>query len=141
MPRRSASPTSCAIEAVLDSAAIAPMVNQFEAHPSLQQRGYEAASRKAGMAVEAYSPIGHGADIANPVVEEIAAAHNASPAQVVLAWHLAQDRIVIPKSRHLERMQENFEATKLELGTEDLSRIDALESGIRQNADPETKNS
>lgn len=129
-----------AISTLLDSAAIAPMVNQFEAHPTLQQRDYEKASREAGMAVEAYSPIGHGADLSNPVVQEIASARDASPAQVILAWHMAQGRIVIPKSRHTERMKENLAATELELSEEELARIDGLETGERQNADPAEKN-
>ena len=119
---------------------IAPMVNQFEAHPSFQHRAFEEASRKAGMAVEAYSPIGHGEDINNPTVKEIANARGASPAQVILAWHLAQGRIVIPKSLHAERLKENLAASQVELTAEDLSRIDGLESGNRLNADPAERN-
>ena len=129
-----------AIDTLLEASAIAPMVNQFEAHPSFQHRAFEEASRKAGMAVEAYSPIGHGEDINNPTVKEIAAIRGASPAQVILAWHLAQGRIVIPKSLHAERLKENLAASQVELTAEDLSRIDGLESGNRLNADPAERN-
>ncbi|MDN6486271.1 MAG: aldo/keto reductase, partial [Ancrocorticia sp.] len=73
-------------------------------------------------------------------VQEIASARDASPAQVILAWHMAQGRIVIPKSRHTERMKENLAATELELSAEELARIDGLETGERQNADPAEKN-
>ncbi len=120
------------------AASIQPMVNQFESHPSLQQRDYETASLNAGMVVEAYSPIGRGVDLDNPVIKEIAAARGCTPAQAILAWHLAQGRVVIPKSVHRERLAENLAAGDVELTSEDLSRIDALESGLRQTTDPET---
>lgn len=129
-----------AIDTLMESAAIAPMVNQFEAHPSLQQRDYEEASLKRGMVVEAYSPIGHGVDLNNSTVQSIAAAHDCSPAQAILAWHLAQGRVVIPKSLHRERMVENLAASKVELTADELSQIDALEAGNRQNADPAERN-
>ncbi len=126
------------IAEVLEAAEIKPMVNQFESHPSLQQRNIEAASRAAGMIVEAYSPIGRGVDLRNPVVQEIATAHGCSPAQAILAWHLAQDRVVIPKSVHRERLAENLAATEVTLTAADLNRIDSLEAGLRQTGDPET---
>ncbi len=120
------------------AASIQPMVNQFESHPSLQQRDYEAASRDAGMVVEAYSPLGRGVDLGNAVIQEIAAARECTPAQAILAWHLAQGRVVIPKSVHRERLAENLAAGDVVLTAEDLSRIDALEAGLRQTSDPQT---
>ncbi len=123
---------------LLEAADVKPMVNQFESHPSLQQRDIETASRAAGMTVEAYSPIGRGVDLHNSVVQEIAAARGCSPAQAILAWHLAQNRVIIPKSVHRERLAENLAATEVALTAEDLARIDSLEAGLRQTGDPET---
>ncbi|MFT0847561.1 aldo/keto reductase [Actinomycetaceae bacterium L2_0104] len=130
--------TPATIAELAASASVQPMVNQFESHPSLQQRDFEAASRNAGMVVEAYSPIGRGVDLKNPVVQEIAAARDCTPAQAILAWHLAQERVIIPKSVHRERLTENLAATQTSLTDEDLARIDSLEAGLRQTGDPET---
>jgi 2,5-diketo-D-gluconate reductase A len=69
-------------------------------------------------------------------VTTIANAHNATTAQVVLAWHLAAGNIVIPKSSQASRIRENFAASTLTLSSEELAAITALESGARQGSDP-----
>lgn len=119
------------------SARVQPMVNQIESHPSMQQRDCDQASREAGMVVQAYSPIGRGIDLESRVVKEVAAERGCTPAQAILAWHLAQGRVVIPKSVHRERLAENLAADGVVLTAEDLARIDALEAGQRQRTDPE----
>ncbi|MFT3944016.1 MAG: aldo/keto reductase [Ancrocorticia sp.] len=125
------------IAEVTAAARVQPMVNQIECHPSMQQRDCEAASRDAGMVVQAYSPIGRGVDLENPVVKEVVAERGCTPAQAILAWHLAQGRVVLPKSVHRERLAENLAAGDVVLTAEDLARIDALEAGQRQRTDPE----
>ena len=126
------------LETLLASAEVTPAVNQIELHPTFQQRGLADVCRSKGIAVEAYSPLGQGADLSAPAVEDIAAAHDVTPAQVVLAWHLSQGRIVIPKTSNPERMRENFAAAALELSAADVEQITGLDSGQRIGSDPAT---
>jgi diketogulonate reductase-like aldo/keto reductase len=124
------------LDAVLAEADVVPAVNQFELHPTFQQAGLAAKSRSHGIAVEAYSPLGQGADLDAPAVTGLARDHGATPAQIVLAWHLATGNIVIPKSADSARMRENLAAAAIRLTAADVESINALEAGSRIGADP-----
>ncbi|ALE92718.1 2,5-diketo-D-gluconic acid reductase [Arthrobacter alpinus] len=124
------------LDELLATSTVVPAVNQIEAHPTFAQAGLAEKSRRHGIAVEAYSPLGQGRDLENEVVAELAAAYGATPAQVVLAWHLGLGNIVIPKTVSPERMRENLAASTIKLSNADLARISALETGTRIGADP-----
>jgi diketogulonate reductase-like aldo/keto reductase len=124
------------LDTLLKSAEVVPAVNQFELHPTFQQHELAAKSRSLGIAVEAYSPLGQGADLNAEAVTSAAAKHNVSPAQVVLAWHLAQGTIVIPKSADSRRMRDNLAAAGVVLTPGEISAITALEAGARIGSDP-----
>lgn len=124
------------LDELLANSTVVPAVNQIELHPSLQQSELAAKSRSHGIAVQAYSPLGQGQDLDNQVIAELAANYDATPAQVVLAWHLGTGNIVIPKTVTPERMRENLAAAKIQLSDTDLQRISALENGHRIGADP-----
>lgn len=124
------------LDELLATSTVVPAVNQIEAHPTFSQAGLAEKSRRHGIAVEAYSPLGQGRDLENEVVAELAAAYGATPAQVVLAWHLGLGNIVIPKTVSPERMRENLAASRIKLSNADLARISALETGTRIGADP-----
>jgi 2,5-diketo-D-gluconate reductase A len=124
------------LDTLLASANIVPAVNQIEIHPSFQQESVAAKSRSRGIAVEAYSPLGQGTDLGSETVTTLADRHGATPAQIVLAWHLAQGTIVIPKSADSSRMRENLGAVGIALTDDEVAGITALESGARNGADP-----
>jgi diketogulonate reductase-like aldo/keto reductase len=124
------------LDKLLAAATVVPAVNQFELHPTFQQAALSAKSRTHGIAVEAYSPLGQGADLNAAVVTALAQEHGATPAQIVLGWHLGVDNIVIPKSTHPHRMRENLGAAEITLSRDELHAITALESGARIGADP-----
>jgi diketogulonate reductase-like aldo/keto reductase len=124
------------LDTLLQGSDVVPAVNQIEIHPTFQQRDLAAKSRSLGIAVEAYSPLGQGADLAAAAVKSLAARHGATPAQIVLAWHLAQGTIAIPKSANIARMRENLGAAAFPLTTAEIAEIEALESGARAGADP-----
>ncbi|MBT2597633.1 aldo/keto reductase [Arthrobacter sp. ISL-72] len=124
------------LDTLLPGAEVVPAVNQFEIHPTFQQQELAAKCRELGIAVEAYSPLGQGADLNAAAVKELAGKYGATPAQIVLAWHLAQGNIVIPKSADSQRMRENLGAVALSLTPAELAEITALESGARGGADP-----
>ena len=124
---------------VSEGARIQPAVNQIELHPYLQQREMLDWCREAGVALTAYSPLGS-RDRASalkaedePVLLEdeaigaIAEKHDASPAQVLIAWALERGTSVIPKSVSPTRIRENLAATELSLDAEDMERIGALD--------------
>ncbi len=115
---------------------VAPAVNQVEVHPGFQNRAVTEASQRAGLAVEAYSPLGQGAALGKPAVTRIAEALSVSPAQVVLRWHVQRGRIVIPKSVTPERIAANIDLFGFELDEDQLGAIDSLEAGERIGSDP-----
>lgn len=89
------------------------------------QNGVVAACQEAGMFVTAYSPLEKGRLIEDPVVGAIADKNNASPAQVALAWLLAQPGVVaIPMSLNPQHLQQNLQAVELELTPEDMEQLD-----------------
>jgi 2,5-diketo-D-gluconate reductase A len=117
---------------------VVPAVNQIELHPTYQQRELTEVCRQRGIAVEAYSPLGQGADLAHPTVGRIAARYGKSAAQVVLRWQLQQGHIVIPKSNTPERIRSNREIDDFVLTADELDSITGLESGNRLGNDPRT---
>ena len=124
------------LDTLLENSDIVPAVNQFEIHPTFQQQDLAAKNRSLGIAVEAYSPLGQGADLDASPVKSLAVRYGATPAQIVLAWHLAQGTIVIPKSAHSQRMRENLGAAALQLTPAEIAQISVLESGARAGSDP-----
>lgn len=124
------------LERLIAEADVVPAVNQLELHPTFQQGSVAELSRERGIAIEAYSPLGQGADLEHPVIVEIANRLAATPAQVILRWHLDLGHIVIPKSVRRHRLVENLAATTLVLGAGDVAAITALDAGQRVGADP-----
>ncbi|MET4061997.1 2,5-diketo-D-gluconate reductase A [Arthrobacter sp. UYP6] len=126
------------LDELIHAAAVPPVVNQIELHPTFQQRALADASRRHGMAVEAYSPLGQSEDLENSAVIEISLRHGATPAQVVLAWQLASGNIAIPKTATPARMRENLASVSVELTPRDMEQINELDAGRRLGADPAT---
>lgn len=126
------------LEELLKKTDVVPAVNQIEVHPTFQQKSLSTFTVAHDIEVEAYSPLGQGGDLESDAVTRLAEKYSATPAQIVLAWHLAQGRIVIPKSVTPERIQSNFESVNVPLELDELEQIDALDSDNRIGADPET---
>ncbi|RAL20123.1 aldehyde oxidoreductase [Lujinxingia litoralis] len=118
-----------------------PEVNQVECHPHLQQRELLERCNELGIVLTAYSPLGstdreHRKDdepplLNHPTIEAIAEELNASPAQVLIAWALARDTVVIPKSVNRARIQQNFAALKVALSPAHLDTIAGLDKHYR----------
>lgn len=110
---------------------IRPMVNQVEIHPHNQQTAAKAWHDKYGVQMEAWAPFGEGRggmfDL--PELKAIAEKYGKTTAQVILRWHLQRGIVVIPKSTHIERMEENFDVFDFSLTAEDMSAIAALDKG------------
>jgi 2,5-diketo-D-gluconate reductase A len=119
---------------------IVPAVNQIELHPQLPQREQIADNTRRGIVTESWSPLANaGALLKDPVLAEIGERHGRSPVQVVLAWHLRQGLVVIPKASQEERLRANLDVFDIELTAQDVAQIDALETGVRVGGqDPST---
>ncbi|PLS29111.1 2,5-diketo-D-gluconic acid reductase [Bifidobacterium parmae] len=127
------------LRAIIEDSGEAPAVNQIEVHPRFNQPGVRAFCKAHGIAVEAYSPLGHGRDIASEPVTKAAEAHGVTPGQVVLRWHTQEGRIVIPKSKHAERMRENLASAGFDLTAAEIAAIDALDDPhANVSSDPAT---
>ncbi|BBH69415.1 oxidoreductase [Actinoplanes sp. OR16] len=117
-----------------------PSVNQIEVHPLLQNRAASEAGAGYGIVTEAWSPLAQGGVLDAAPIVAAAAAHDVTPAQVVLRWHLQQGRVVIPKSVTPSRIAENLDVFGFDLTAAELSAIDALESDGRTGPHPSTFN-
>lgn len=115
------------LERITAETGVVPDVNQIESHPRFWQPELEAYCVEHGIAVEAYSPLGHGSDISSAPVEAAATAHGVSAAQVVLRWHVQKGHVVLPKSTHPERMRQNMDLAGFELTEAEMAAIDALD--------------
>lgn len=126
------------LQRAYDQVGIMPAINQVELHPYFQQADLRAFHEKHGVVTEAWSPLGQGGDVLeDEVIREIADKHDATPAQVVIAWHLALGNVVIPKSVTQTRIAENFAATDIELDKSDLKKIEKLDRGDKGRIGPD----
>jgi 2,5-diketo-D-gluconate reductase A len=131
---------------LFEATSVVPAVNQIEVHPYFRQPELLAANTEHGIVSQAWSPIGgithyrdsgHTSTLEDPVIVKIAATHGKTPAQVMLRWHLQQGRQVIPKSVNPARIKENFDVFGFDLTADELSAIDALDTGQRGGPAPE----
>ncbi|MEU5612157.1 aldo/keto reductase [Streptomyces sparsogenes] len=129
------------IQRLLSETEIAPVIDQIELHPQLQQAELRAFNARHNIATEAWSPLGQGKGLLEDArLAAIADKHGKSPAQVVLRWHLDLGNVVIPKSVTPSRIKENIDVFDFELDAHDLATIDGMDSGNRLGPDPETFN-
>ncbi len=115
-----------------------PSINQVEAHPLLPQVSLREYHQAHGILTEAWSPLAQGEVLDLPEITGIAEAHDATPAQVVIAWHLAIGNVVIPKSVTPDRIRSNFAASDLTLSDDEVATISRLDRGHLIGPDPST---
>ena len=110
---------------------IMPMVNQVELHPFFQQENALKIMRDYEVTPEAWGPFAEGKHgiFSHPVLTEIGAKYGKTAAQVALRWNVQRGVVVIPKSTHRERMEQNFDVWNFELTDEDMSKIAPLDIG------------
>lgn len=131
------------LQELCKQATIKPAVNQIELHPYLQMKELIEYGKEEGIHFTAYSPLGSKDrpafaknDKEKPILEDpdiikIAKKHNATPAQVLIAWALERGTSCIPKSVSPERLQQNMDATKLSLDQEDMETVSKLDTHTR----------
>ncbi|BCW34774.1 oxidoreductase [Arthrobacter sp. StoSoilA2] len=126
------------LQRIIDETGVVPAINQVELHPFFNQAELRAFNASKGILTQAWSPLGQGGELLeNATVAEIAAKHGATPAQVVIAWHLAIGNVVIPKSVTESRIQENFAALGVKLDDADVEAINGLDRGAEGRIGPD----
>jgi diketogulonate reductase-like aldo/keto reductase len=129
------------LERIETATGVRPTVNQIELHPYFPQLKALAYHREWGIVTEAWSPLGRGSDLlSNSVIKKIAKAHNATPGQVVLAWHRALGSVPLPKAQSDARQIENIASLKLVLTDAEFAAITRLgrPDGRLHDQDPAT---
>ncbi len=111
------------------NADIQPQINQIERHPHYQRKEDLALMKELGVQPQAWAPFAEGLKgmFTEPVLAEIAKKHGKTVAQVILRWNVQQGVIVIPKSVHRERMEENLNIWDFSLDEEDMAAIATLD--------------
>lgn len=122
---------------------IKPMVNQVELHPYFTQENALETMKYYEVQPEAWAPLGGGRykPFDDPMLQKIAAAHGKTVGQVILRWNVRRVVVVIPKSTHKERIEENIDIWDFTLTEEEMKRIASLDMGYEGTAvkhfDPE----
>ena len=107
------------------------VTNQVEIHPYLQNRALVDFAKNEGLHLTSYMTLAVGKVMDDEVMKDIAQQHQATPAQVALAWALAQGHSVIPSSTRHENLESNLKAQGLHLAEADMARIATLDRGER----------
>ena len=115
------------LDELLSVAETRPLVNQVQFSPFEHRRALLDACEERTVALEAYSPLGTGRHLSDGRVRQIAQRVGRTPAQVLLRWSVQRDLVVIPKSTHRERIEENAQIFDFALSDEDMAALDALD--------------
>jgi 2,5-diketo-D-gluconate reductase A len=115
------------LDQVLARATVSPVVDQVHFNPSAYRRALLEACAERGLVLEAYSPLGTGAQLSDPAVQAIAERTGRTPAQVLLRWSVQRGTPVITKSTHRARIAENAQIFDFELAAPDMEALDGLD--------------
>ncbi|KAG6914337.1 hypothetical protein DXG01_000961 [Tephrocybe rancida] len=119
------------LEELSTTAKVVPAVNQVELHPYLVQEGLREYCDDKGIILAAYAPSGYDSVRNNPIIVELAEKYKVSPNQITMAWHIARNVIIVPKSKNEERQKENINVRLPALEAEDVARISKLDRNQR----------
>lgn len=111
---------------LLDKTDITPMVNQMEFNPLNQDVKLRQMMQLAGIQLEAWSPLGGGAALNQPVITALAKQYGKTPAQIILRWDYQENIVTIPKSVHEQRIIANSQIGDFTLSADDVAKIQAL---------------
>jgi 2,5-diketo-D-gluconate reductase A len=130
------------LQRILDEGTVVPAINQVELHPAFQQRTLRAFQEPLGILTEAWGPLGQGKyELSElPGLGAIAAAHGKSIQQIVLRWHIQEGHIVFPKTARRERLEENLSIFDIELTSEDMAALAAMDADRRVGTHPDDGN-
>jgi diketogulonate reductase-like aldo/keto reductase len=125
------------LKGLMAAAEVMPMVNQVEFHPQLVQNELRDFSIRNRIQLEAWSPLMRGRAFDIPLLEELAVRYKKTISQIVLRWDIQMGVVTIPKSTNPSRIKENAAIFDFEISKEDMVKIQELDKGIRNGAEPD----
>lgn len=126
------------LEKLMSETDIVPAVNQIEVHPYFNQQEVQDFCDKHDIVVTAWMPLMRNRGLLDdPTITKLAKAYDKTPAQIVLRWHVAHNRVVIPKSKTPSRIRENHDIFDFNLELTEIAEIDSLNRNARQGKDPD----
>ena len=127
------------LQKLIDETGVAPVINQIELHPLMQQRQLHAWNATHKIQTESWSPLAQGGEgvFDQKVIHQLADKYGKTPAQIVIRWHLDSGLVVIPKSVTPSRIAENFDVWDFRLDKDELGAIAKLDQGKRLGPDPD----
>ena len=126
------------LEKLMRETNIVPQVNQIEVHPYFNQQEVQDFCDKHDIVVTAWMPLMRNRGLLDdPTITKLAKAYDKTPAQIVLRWHVAHNRVVIPKSKTPSRIRENHDIFDFNLELTEIAEIDSLNRNARQGKDPD----
>lgn len=114
------------LRALLNGAETVPAINQIEFHPGQMQSGTVAFCKSNGIVVQAWSPLGTGRMLNNPVLAEIALRYGKSVAQLCIRWVLQNEILPLPKSVTPSRIKENINVFDFEISDADMQTVNSM---------------
>lgn len=117
------------LDRLINETGVAPAVNQIQLSPTLARVQTRAYNAEHGIVTQAWSPLGRGDELTNPVITQIADRLGCSAAQVILRWHVQLGISAVPKSANPARLRANFDIAAIELTDDDMAAINALDLG------------
>jgi 2,5-diketo-D-gluconate reductase A len=118
------------IDELTEATGATPEVNQIRWGPSIYDANVVSGLQQRGVVLEGYSPF-KVSNLSDPTLASIAAEHDATTAQVIVAWHIAHGFVVIPKSSRRERIVANAAGARIELTAAEVTAIDGLSAAAR----------
>jgi diketogulonate reductase-like aldo/keto reductase len=115
------------LDELMSVAEIPPVLNQVQFSPFKYRRKLLEACEERSVTLEAYSPLGTGRHLSDERVRQIAERTGRTPAQVLLRWCVQRDLVVVTKSTHRDRIEENDQIFDFALSDEDMAALDALD--------------
>lgn len=115
------------LDRIESASGVRPVANQIEVHPYFPQQEALDLHAERGILTVAWSPLGRARELLQePVIVEIAAGHGITPAQTVIAWHVARGTVSIPKASSIEHQQLNLDAASVVLASDEVEAITGL---------------
>lgn len=125
------------LDRLVANSEVKPVVNQVELHPFFQQSEVRAANARHQVLTEAWSPLARAGKNDNPLLTQIAEETNKTVSQVIIRWHLQLGNLVIPKTTHRDRLEENFNVFDFALNGDQMEKIASLDDGMRMGPNPD----
>lgn len=125
------------LERIVAATGVTPVLDQLQVNPRNQQRAARAYNAEHGVVTQSWSPLGQGRGLVDlPLFADLGRTYGCTPGQVILAWHLAEGLVTIPKSSDPQRLRDNLAAAGVALDPADVALLAALGGTEPDVADP-----